>query len=165
MSVTEPAPDLPDWMRSLAPFTSARLVLVGIGRHDSGDDALGPLVVSLLRGRTSLALFDAGTAPENFVGPIVRARPDLILLVDAVHFSAPPGSIRLLGPSELDETDFTTHAMSPRLVLDFLLERTGAQSRVLAVQPQTSGPGLLLSEPVREAARSIADFLARTFPA
>ena len=161
---TSPSPDT-DWKRSLAAFAGRRLAVVGIGRRDAGDDGLGPLVIALLAGRASLSLFDAQTAPENFVAPIARANPDLILLVDAVAFAAPPGHIRLFEPSALDETDFTTHAMSPRLLLDFLARRTGARTLVLAVQPVSSALGSPMTPPVRAAAHAIADALASLFPA
>ena len=153
-----------DWKQSLAALAGKRVVLVGIGRRDSGDDGVGPLVVELLRARTSLSLLDAQTTPENFIGPIARATPDVVLLVDAAAFSAPPGEVRLFQGPDLDETDFTTHAMSPRLFLDFLAQRTGARTLLLAVQPARTGPAVPMSPPVHDAARSIADFLARLFP-
>ena len=152
------------WEQGLTALTGKRLVVMGVGRSESGDDGLGPLVVGLLSGRTSATLLDAATTPENFAGPVTRAKPDVLLMVDAVNFSAPVGRVRLLRARELAETDFTTHAMSPRLLLDFISEQTGAEILVLGVQPGRSGFEAPMSEPVRQAAGQIADLLARLFP-
>ncbi len=163
--MTAGPPSHPDWKRELAALVGKRITVVGIGRPHAGDDGVGPLVITLLRLRTSLTLIDAQAVPENFVGPITRSHPDVILLVDAVGFHAPVGSIRLLQGADLDETDFTTHAMSPRLVLDFLARGTAARTLALAVQPGRSGPDAPMSDPVRDAAHAIADHLAGLFPA
>ena len=153
-----------DWTDRLAEFVGTRLTVVGIGRPDAGDDGVGGLLINLLAGRTSASLFDAETTPENFIGPITRTAPDVIVLVDALHFDGPVGEVRLLEPDQLANTDFTTHALSPQILLDFLTERTGARCLVLGVQPGRSGLNTPMSPPVADAARHIADVLSRLFP-
>lgn len=162
---TQTSPDR-DWTDRLAEFagTQTRLTVVGIGRPDAGDDGVGPLIINLLAGRTSASLFNAETTPENFIGPIAKTAPDVILLVDALHFDGPVGDVRLIEPDQLANTDFTTHAPSPQILLDFLAERTGARCLVLGVQPERSGMNTPMSLPVRDAARHVADVLSRLFP-
>ena len=160
-----PEPSESAWEEGLTALVGKRLVVMGVGRSESGDDGLGPLLISLLSGRTSATLLDAATTPENFVGPVSRAKPDVVLMVDAVHFSAPVGRVRLLRADDLAENDFTTHAMSPKLLLDVIAEQTGAQVLILGVQPGRTGFGTPMSPPVRQTAAHIADLLARLFPA
>lgn len=145
-------------------MAAQRPVVLGMGRPEAADDGAGPLLVRLLVGRTSAVLYNAATAPENFVGPVAAARPDVVLLVDAVHFNAPVGSVRLFRPGELEETDFTTHGMSPELFLNFLTARTGAVCLVLGIQPGTLGSETEMSAPVRLAVQTVAGALARLFP-
>ena len=149
-----------DWGGRLRALSGGRLVVVGIGRAESGDDGVGPLVVRLLSGRTEAKLIDAGSAPENFVGPIVREKPEVVLFVDAVHFGGEIGEVCLVEPSRLDNSDFTTHAMSPQLLLEYISQETGARTLVVGIQPGASGFNRPMSEAVREAARRVADVLA-----
>ena len=56
------------------------VVIVGVGNALKADDAAGPVLAETLRKRFPDRVFDAGQVPENYLGPIRRARPDTILL-------------------------------------------------------------------------------------
>lgn len=77
---------------------SARVAVPGIGNHLFGDDGVGVLMARELTARAGrqadCLVLDAGTAPENFTGPLRRFRPDFVLLVDAAQLSAEPGTSR-----------------------------------------------------------------------
>ena len=152
------------WKTALANRLAAPAVIVGIGNTQSGDDGVGPEVVRLLEGRTRATLFDCGTAPENFIGPISKAKPASILLVDAVPMDAPPGHVGIFAIECMHETTFHTHASTPALFLDMLIERTGAECCMLGVQPKNSGLGVEMTPEVRAAAAEIADAVAASLP-
>ena len=59
------------------------MVIVGIGHPLRGDDALGPSLVKRLDGHLDALCIDAGSAPENYLGKIIKASPDVILFIDA----------------------------------------------------------------------------------
>ena len=153
------------WKRELAGRVVEPAAIVGIGNSASGDDAAGPEVVRLLRGRTRAALFDCQTVPENFIGPIARAKPACIVLVDAVPVGALPGVVALYALDSMRESSFHTHAASPALFLDLLVERTGASCFMIGIQPETSGFGSPMSVAIAAAAREVADAIAGCLPA
>ena len=68
-----------------------KTVIVGIGNSLRGDDGFGPALVQRLQGRVRPVCIDAGVAPENYLGRIVKEQPDTVLLVDAAHLGLEPG--------------------------------------------------------------------------
>ncbi len=152
------------WKKDLAARLVEPAAIVGIGNSASGDDGAGPEVVRLLRGRTRAALFDCQTVPENFIGPIARAKPRCIVLVDAVPVGALPGAVALYALDRVRESSFHTHAASPALFLDLLVERTGAGCFLVGIQPKSAGFGAPMSDEVAAAARAVADAIAGRLP-
>ena len=61
-----------------------KVCIVGIGNIIRGDDGLGPKLIEFLKSRPINAdLFDCGTAPENYIFPILSTSCDTVVLVDA----------------------------------------------------------------------------------
>lgn len=150
------------WRAQLARELARPAVLVGIGQRLCGDDGIGPEIAVRLHGRSVFECVDAGPAPENFLGAIARRRPAMILLVDAVHFHAPAGTVRLFSAEELAETDASTHGLSPGLLLRLMSERTGAPARLLGIQPHSCELGEGLSPACRRAATRVCRALAES---
>jgi hydrogenase 3 maturation protease len=118
------------------PLLRGKLVLVGIGNPLRGDDGFGPALIERLQGKINASCIDAGAAPENYVGRIVREEPDIILLVDVAHLDLEPGQYRILPPEDIVKSGFTTHDMSSRMLIEFLQHQTQADIFLLGVQPQ-----------------------------
>lgn len=158
---------------TLAQELRARLggsvVVMGIGNPDRGDDGAGLLVAGLLAealpggkltdDRTVTVLL-AGEVPESYLGPAAEARPDAVLLVDAVDMCAEPGSAALLEPEELRGGATFTHRTPLALLSKFLRRETGADVLLLAIQPRSLEWGAPMSPEVQEAARHLGDILA-----
>jgi len=137
-------------------------VFVGIGNPLRGDDAFGPELVSRIQGKVRAVCLDVGTAPESYAGKIAREKPGTIVLVDAVHLGKAPGAYELLEKDDILETGFTTHDLSPHLLIDYLEKETGAAVYLLAAQPETLEMGSEMSGPVRETLDRLVDrILAR----
>jgi len=126
------------------------VVILGIGHPLRGDDALGPCLVKRLQGHMDALCIDAGSAPENYLGKIIKASPDVILLVDAVDFHQEPGYYKILGQEEILKTGFTTHDLSPRMLIEYLTTQTKAQIYLLGVQPKDLELGQELSWPIQK---------------
>jgi hydrogenase 3 maturation protease len=128
------------------------VVLVGIGNPLLGDDVAGCLVARGLRGAPGIAVVESEDVPERDVLRIADARPDVVVLADAVDLGAPPGSVAVLEPDALAGYAPTTH----RFPLSFLaaIIRRAAKSDVLvlAIQPRQVTPGAGVSP---EVARSV----------
>jgi len=137
-----------------------RVCVVGIGNRLAGDDGAGSAVAEALAGRVPGCVIDAGIAPENHVGPIVRDEPDTILLIDAVDFGGEPGSVRFIDVRSLAEAGLSTHAMSLRMFHDYLCARSPARALLLGIQPGQLRLGAALSEEVAGSVEAVASRIA-----
>ena len=127
------------------PVLRGKTVIIGIGNPLRGDDGFGPALIERLHGKVSATCIDAGIAPENYVGCIVKETPDTILLVDVAHLELEPGQYRLLEPDDIAQSGLTTHDMSSRMLIAFLQDQTQATIMMLAVQPQQLSLGESMS--------------------
>ena len=149
----------PRWYAALRQLRDP-CVLLGVGQRLLGDDGVGPEIAARLDGRSRYQCVDAGPAPENFLGDVARRRPAAILLVDAVHFHARAGAVRLFRPEELRSTDAGTHGISPRWLLHLLADSTGAEAWMLGIQPGCCAMRPELSPACRRAVEAICRYLA-----
>ena len=133
-----------------------KVVIVGIGNTLKGDDAFGPLLADMLNGKTNALTINAGSAPENYTGKILKENPDTVLLVDAVHLEKQAGQYEILEREDILKSGFTTHDLSPRMFMDYLEKRTKAKIYMLGVQPEKISLGDEMSEPVKRALEKIA---------
>ena len=133
--------------------------IVGIGNIIRGDDGLGPKLIELMKARPAKAhLFDCGTAPENYIFPILSTLCDTIILIDAADMSIAPGGIKVFSLDEISNVSFSTHNPSPRLFTDLL--RTGKEDLnifVISIQPKTTTLGAPLSKEVLSGLETLAD--------
>jgi hydrogenase 3 maturation protease len=142
--------------KKLASLLNGKTVIVGIGNPLRGDDGFGPYLVELLQGQVKALCLDAGTAPENYIGKIIKEDPDTVLIVDAVHLGLPAGEFRVMEKDEILKSGFTTHDLSPRMFMDHLEQGTRAHIYMLGVQPQSVHFGDEMSEPVKKTAGRLA---------
>ncbi len=119
----------------LASLRKGRKVYMGIGNILRGDDGIGPELIARLSENGHLTV-DAGTVPESHVRSVSRLKPDTVIIVDAVHLDREPGTVELLDRNDIKGgIGFTTHSLSPVLVMERLEEETGAEVLMLAIQP------------------------------
>jgi len=137
------------WQQNLQQFLAPRpdgqpprLAIVGVGQALRGDDGVGPALAARLAAQlatrlaaNALLILDASHAPENFLGPVVRFRPDAVLFLDAARGGGAPGDIVWLLPAEADGRGGSTHALSLEMLADYLTAETGAVVRVLGIEP------------------------------
>ncbi|MEO0085213.1 MAG: hydrogenase 3 maturation endopeptidase HyCI [candidate division WOR-3 bacterium] len=141
---------------------SQTAVVVGVGNRLRGDDAVGCLVVEALKGRTDAALFDAETAPENYIEPVAKLNPARILLIDACDFGGRPGEYRLFGRDEIERLAMglvSTHALPLTMTAQLLGQRTRADVWLLGVQPERVDFGAGMSRAVAKAMPAIVEFV------
>jgi hydrogenase 3 maturation protease len=136
-----------------------RLVLVGVGNALRGDDALGCALVDRLEGRTRATLIDAGDVPENYLDVVEAARPEVIVIIDAVALGACPGDVALIEIEQLAGVRVTTHNTSLALVAQALKARTHSDVFILAIQPGTIRLGASLSPEVRATLQALDTLL------
>jgi len=127
-----------------------------IGNIERGDDGLGPSFAKMLKGKVSYEVIDAGVAPENQTGVIARLKPDTIVIVDAVYFEGEPGDIKIFSEEELGSGKISTHDVSPKLLIEYLKESTGAAIYILGIKPQSNKFGRGLSPSVEKTLERLA---------
>jgi len=136
------------------------LAIVGVGNPMRGDDGFGPAVVAALPECDAIARFDAGMAPENWLGPIARAEPRTILVVDATDLGEPAGTLRLLRSEALEGIGVSTHGLPLGFFLQMASDRCGAPALLLAAQPLSIGLGEGMSEAMKAAVRQAVEAIA-----
>jgi hydrogenase 3 maturation protease len=135
-----------------------KVVVVGIGNALRGDDGAGSLVAERLRARHPDVVFDAAQAPENYLAPIRRAAPDVVVLVDAADFGGRPGEVRTATTEDVEGSMMGTHAAPLSMFMKVLEEDTGANVMLLAVQ---AGATELGAGPSDEVAAAVDDLVSR----
>ena len=136
-----------------------KVILLGIGNNLRGDDGFGPEVASRISRLIPDRAFDAGTVPEDFLGPIAKLRPALVIIADAASFGGRPGELRLLRIDQLCGNCLGTHAPSLSLIEQFLKSECGSKTVVLAAQPKAMAFGAALSPQTAAAIEAAADLL------
>jgi hydrogenase 3 maturation protease len=149
--------ELSAWLKG-----ARQIVVVGIGNTLRCDDGVGVRVAASLRETLpeEVAVMECETAPESIVDEIVMLRPTHLLLVDAAMVDLPPGGFRLAGVDEvLNISSISTHAMPLRVFCDYVTQLTGADIRLLLVQPKVTDFGESLSPEVDGARMDIEKIL------
>jgi len=140
------------------------VLVVGVGNRLHGDDAAGSRVAEQLAAGGRECVFDAELSPENYLGVLLDASPEVVLFVDAAELGETPGACRLAAIAELAPRVESTHMPSLRLAAD-LLAAYGVESMLLGIQPGCTSADTPLSPAVAagvdEAARAIARLLDR----
>lgn len=139
-------------------------VIICVGNPERGDDGVGSHIVRLLQEKnlTGVVIIDARTVPENYLGPVIQARPERVLFVDACRFSGEPGEFRLFDRSEFDRlevTGFSTHTTPLNLIAELLFAETGAEVYLLGINPSDTTTGTELSPAIQEALPEIVSFV------
>jgi len=135
-------------------------LIIGIGNRLKGDDGAGCIVCEQLKEIPPGQVIDAGTVPENYIGPIIEKRPEVLVVVDAVDFGGAAGQVKIFKPEELNSAVFSTHSLSPRLFVDVICQSIPLEVYFVGIQPQDITLGEGLSSQVKEAVGSIAGILA-----
>ena len=139
------------------------VAVVGIGNIIRGDDGLGPKLIELLKAReVNARLFDCGTAPENYIFPILSSACDTIIFVDAADIGLQPGEAKVLDLDHIANVGFSTHNPSPRLFIDLL--KTGKEDLtifIVSVQAKTTTLGSPLSDEVAKGLEALADSFSK----
>jgi hydrogenase 3 maturation protease len=145
-------------------FLRGRVALVGIGNPLRGDDAFGSVLADRLAarwasGHPAILCVNAGPTPENHISTIERHRPDKVLLVDCVDLGAGAGELRLLARGEVGFGEASTHGFPLVLLIEEIGRRTGADVRLLGVQPASLGMAERISPPAARALRRLEKLL------
>ncbi len=136
-----------------------KTLVVGIGNTLKGDDGAGCVVCKRLADTFADLVIDAGTVPENYIGPIIAKRPEVLVVVDAIDFGGSAGEIKIFKPEELSSAAISTHTLSPRLFVDVICKSIPVEVWFVGIGPGQTGLGEGLSKEVEEAVSMVAGIL------
>lgn len=125
------------------------------------DDGVGPFIAGLLQSTDRVTVLDCGETPENFLGVIVRLKPDRLVVIDAADFGGRPGEIRAVARDDIGGGGVSTHAARLTIITDYVTAECGAEVFFLAIQPDSTGFGRPLGAAVEAAGRALAGEIAR----
>ena len=152
-------------LRQLNTLRNSETVIVGIGNILKGDDGAGPHVCEQLKLANICAeVIDADTVPENYIQQIIKKAPQNLLVIDAIDFGAPPGTIRIFEPEQLSSHVISTHSLSPRLFVDTVCRDISIDVYFIGIQPAQIQLGQSLSQQVSPAIKLLSQTLAEIFP-
>jgi hydrogenase 3 maturation protease len=153
-------------LKQLKILRNSTTVIVGIGNIIKGDDGAGPFLCQQLKHAKICAdLIDAGTVPENYIQPIIKKRPQNLLVVDAIDFGATPGTTRIFRPEQLNSHVISTHSLSPRLFVDMVRKSISVDVYFAGIQPAQVLLGQSISQEVNLAIQKLSDVLTQIFTA
>ena len=142
---------------------NSKTLILTIGNTLRGDDAAGPLLFQQLKGKIAAEMIDAGTVPENYIQTIIKKAPEVLLVIDAIDFAAPAGTIRIFKPSQLNSSVISTHTLSPRIFVDMVTHAIDIQVYFLGIQPFQARMGQPLSDAVDKAVQQLISMLTDVF--
>lgn len=125
-------------LEHLAAHLKGKVVILGIGNRLRSDDAIGSILAGRLLGKVPYLVYDAGSAPENYLGKIIKDKPDNVIIIDAVDFGGKPGEFREAEGGSLKTVNlFSTHNSSISLTINYLKNDLKADIIVLFIQPKS----------------------------
>lgn len=157
-------------MSSLKPEKERpHLLVLGIGNTLNGDDGAGCAIADAVNSLPpdkrktdfTFTALNAGTVPENFVGTIRKANPDLLLIIDAGDFSAMPGTIELFLPSDVTGFTFATHALPLSVLAEYIGSELSVPVEILLIQPESIDFLAPLSPKAESAVQEVVDFFKK----
>ena len=114
-----------------------KTIILGIGNIMRGDDGVGPILISRLKGNTKADLLDCGEVPENYTQPIIEAGPDNIVIVDATDWNGLVGEKRLIEVEEIHNVSPSTHNSSLQIFINYLKKHLpNTDVIIIGIQPK-----------------------------
>ena len=161
-------------MEYLPVYCRKKTLIAGCGNILFGDDGFGPAVIEYLTNHYSIpeniCLLDVGTGIRKilFTISLSEARPEVIVIIDAVDKGREPGEIFEISLEEIPKEkidDFSIHQVPSSNLLKELQDLCSVKVRVMACQiktiPETIQSGL--SEPVKKAVPLMAQKITEEF--
>jgi hydrogenase 3 maturation protease len=139
-----------------------KVVFVGVGNRYRCDDAIGPLIIDMLKEQFPNAI-DAGPTPEDVTGEVRRLTPEAVIFIDALFMKdLPPGTPVITDIDEIQSYGGLTHTYSIDIVMEYLKNETHADLFMIGVQPGRIADGEKLSPGIGEAIEKIAACIRRS---
>ena len=146
---------MPEDLERLLRQKNKKILFVGIGNLLKKDDGVGVYISSKIKNTSEVLSLTVEVSLENYIGKINSIDPDILVLIDCVDMKMPPGSIKIITVSQIQDMTFNTHNISLRRISDFFKMPV----YLLGIQPEKIEFGENISYLVREEADKIIDLI------
>ena len=121
--------------RHIGELLSPSSIIICVGNDICADDGAGPAVARRIDGKVPWTVLDVQTVPESFLMKIVDAKPEAVMIVDALDFDAAPGAVELFAAEAVTGQGPSTHGPAPIAFLDLLKMMHPCRRAILGIQP------------------------------
>jgi hydrogenase maturation protease len=142
-----------------------RLVVIGVGNRDRGDDGVGPfvcdVVARLAPERVSCTIVEGSTIDL----PVRWAPADDVVIVDAASPAGTPGAVTIDDPASarlVPPATWSTHAVDVGAAVELarVLGRLPAQLRIVGIEGERFDHGAPMTPVVARSADAVARLIA-----
>lgn len=149
-----------DTLRKLA---LSKTIIFCIGNTLKSDDGAGPALYDLIKNKIPVDIINAGNAPENYIQSIIALKPQNLIIVDALDFSAKPGKIEFFDLNQISSFASSTHSLSLHFFTSIISNDIATNVHVIGIQPQTVEIGTELTPDVKKAVAKLTDIILDIF--
>ena len=140
-------------------FANKKIVLMGVGNTQRGDDSFGPALATKLLKHPHIKSIVCEELPENYTDVVKKEKPAVIIFADVLDFGGEAGETVFLKDKSALSDRFSSHRPSLKLVMDYLEYETGAETMILGVQPSQIEYHEEMSPQIKHSMNSIYGFL------
>ena len=146
-------------LEHLKQHLNGKVLILGIGNTLRSDDGVGTILAGRIKDNVPYGVYDCGSSPENYLGKIIKEKPDNVIIIDAVDFGGRPGEFREVDADDVKTTNlFSTHNASISLTINYLKSNFRVDIIVLIIQPKTIAFGDKLSPEVSDALNKLENW-------
>ncbi len=150
-----------DDLQHLKEHLKGKVVILGIGSTLRSDDGIGSLIASRIKEKTPHIVYDGGSSPENYLGKIIKDKPDTVILIDAVDFGGKPGEFRVVEPQDIQTVNFfSTHNASISLAVSYLKSQIRADIIIVIIQPKSLAFSDILSPEIVKTLNTLEEWFS-----
>jgi hydrogenase 3 maturation protease len=141
---------------------TGKVVILGIGNTLRCDDGVGSILASRIKDKVPYLVYDTGPTPENYLGKVIKDKPDNIVIIDAVDFGGNPAEFRIIEGKDVQTVNlFSTHNASISLTINYLQNNLKADIIILIIQPKNITFGDNLSPEIAETLNMLENWFSR----
>ena len=136
----------------LSIYQQDRIVFVGLGNELREDDGAGLELVERFKSKKEFHkshFIIAERNPENHLQIILNCNPEIVVIIDAAEWNGKVGEIKIFNDEEIDQTEFSTHTFSIKMIKDYLHNQQQMNFMFIGIQPLRTNYKQGLTEPVQ----------------